>query len=213
MLPVRPVTLADDVVSLEPMSLDHVAALWDACSARRGTYGLTSVPTSPEATRAWVEVALADQERGVSLPFVTRDARSRRILGSTRYMTIERWTWPPPGSPLQRTAEHPDAVEIGATWLTEDAQRTGVNTHAKLLMLTHAFEGWEVRRVTLKTDARNLRSRNAIERIGARFDGVLRAHSPAFDGEVRDTAFFSILAAEWPDVKARLRERAAPSRS
>jgi RimJ/RimL family protein N-acetyltransferase len=102
-------------------------------------------------------------------------------------------------------------VEIGSTWLTEEAQRTAVNTHAKLLMLTHAFEGWEVRRVMLKTDARNMRSRTAIERLGARFDGVLRAHMPAFDGAVRDTAFYSILAAEWPDVRTGLRERASGS--
>jgi RimJ/RimL family protein N-acetyltransferase len=213
MLPVRPVTLADDVVVLEPLSLDHADGLLEASSARRGTYGLTLVPATAEAMRSYVELGLSDQARGVSVPFVTRDAMTRRILGSTRFMNIERWTWPPPGSPLQRTAEHADAVEIGSTWLTEDAQRTAVNTHAKLLMLTHAFEGWEVRRVMLKTDARNVRSRTAIERVGARFDGVLRAHMPAFDGAVRDTAFYSILAAEWPDVKARLIRLASPSRS
>jgi N-acetyltransferase len=211
MLPLHPVTLADEVVVLEPLSLDHTGGLLQAASAHRDTYKLTLVPASAEAMQAYVELGLSDQARGVSLPFVTRDARTRRILGSTRFMNIERWTWPPPGSALQRTPEQADAVEIGSTWLTEEAQRTAVNTHAKLLMLTHAFDGWEVRRVTLKTDARNVRSRTAIERVGARFDGVLRAHMPAFDGAMRDTAFYSILAAEWPDVRTRLRERASGS--
>ena len=103
--------------------------------------------------------------------------------------------------------ETPDAVEIGSTWLAPSAQRTAINTHAKLLMLTHAFEAWAVLRVTLKTDARNLRSRAAIERIGARFDGVLRAHMPAFDGGVRDTAFYSIVAVEWPELRRALLDR------
>lgn len=204
MLPVSPVTLADDVVLLEPLSLDHVAGLLEASTARRDTYGLTLVPATEKAMRAYVELGLWERARGVSIPFATRDAGTQRILGSTRFMNIERWTWPPPGSPLQRTADHADAVEIGSTWLTQDAQRTAVNTHAKRLMLTHAFEVWEVRRVSLKTDARNVRSRTAIERLGARFDGVLRAHMPAFDGAVRDTAFYSIPAAEWPEVKTRL---------
>jgi N-acetyltransferase len=205
MLPVGPVTLADDTVALQPLSMDHAAGLMEAVSSRRETYTLTRVPASPEAMHAYVELALAEQARGVSIPFATCDARSGRIVGCTRFMNIERWTWPSPGSPLQRSAEAADAVEIGSTWLSHDAQRTAVNTHAKLLMLTHAFEGWEVRRVTLKTDARNVRSRTAIERLGARLDGALREHMPAFDGGVRDTAFYSILAAEWPQVKTRLR--------
>jgi RimJ/RimL family protein N-acetyltransferase len=207
MLPLRPVKLSDDVVVLEPLTLDHADGLLQAASARRDTYGLTLVPASAEAMRAYVELGLSDQARGASIPFVTRDARTHRILGSTRFMNIERWTWPPPGSPLQRPAEQADALEIGSTWLTADAQRTAVNTHAKLLMLTHAFEGWEVRRVTLKTDARNVRSRTAIERLGARLDGVLRANMAGFDGAVRDTAFYSILAAEWPAARTRLTRR------
>jgi RimJ/RimL family protein N-acetyltransferase len=195
------------------MTKEHVDGLLLAASARRDTYDLTLVPASAEAMHAYVELGLSDQARGVSIPFVTRDARTRRVVGSTRFMNIERWTWPPPGSPLQRTSEQADALEIGSTWLAQDAQRTAVNTHAKLLMLTHAFEGWEVRRVSLKTDSRNVRSRTAIERLGARFDGVLRGHMPAFDGDVRDTAFYSILAAEWPEVQTRLRSHGLPSGS
>jgi RimJ/RimL family protein N-acetyltransferase len=202
-LPVGPVTLASDAVVLEPLSPAHVGALWAAASPARETYALTSVPSSLEGMRAFVEQALGEQERGVSVPFATRDSRAGRVVGCTRFMNIERWTWRVPTT-LQRPPEQADAAEIGSTWLAQDAQRTGINTHAKLLMLSHAFEGWEVRRVTLKTDARNVRSRTAIERLGARLDGVLRAHMPAFDGAVRDTAFYSIVTAEWPAVKARL---------
>jgi RimJ/RimL family protein N-acetyltransferase len=213
MQPVRPVCLADAVVELRPLTLDHVDAIARAASVR-DTYGLTLVPEGEAGARAFIEAGLADQARGVSLPFATFDVRAGRIVGSTRFMCIERWTWPPPGSPLQRAPENPDVVEIGSTWLAAEAQRTAINTHAKLLMLRHAFEAWEVRRVMLKTDARNVRSRRAIERIGARFDGVLRAHMPAFDGGVRDTAFYSILASEWPEVRAALETKAgsAPRR-
>jgi RimJ/RimL family protein N-acetyltransferase len=210
MQPVRPVTLADDVVSLEPLTADHAQSLWEAASGPRETFLLTRVPASLEAARAYVDVALQEQACGVSVPFVTRDARSGKVVGSTRFMTIERWTWPP-GHPMQRAPDCADAVEIGSTWLAPAAQRTAINTHAKLLMLAHAFEAWEVLRVTLKTDSRNLRSRAAIERIGARLDGALRAHMPGFDGAVRDTAFYSIVAGQWPAVRAALRGRATSS--
>ncbi len=201
-----PAPLGDSIVMLEPLALAHVEPLWDAASGDRATYGLTLVPASLEAMRAYVEAHLADQARGTSLPFATRDARTGRVVGSTRFMNIERWTWAP-DNPLRRTDRMPDAVEIGSTWLTPSAQRTAINTRAKLLMLTRAFDEWKVRRVTLKTDARNSRSRRAIERLGARFDGVLRAHMPAFDGGVRDTAFYSILLDEWPAVRERLAAR------
>jgi RimJ/RimL family protein N-acetyltransferase len=108
---------------------------------------------------------------------------------------------------MQRPEGTPDVVEIGWTWLTAEAQRSGVNTDAKLAMLTHAFEVWRVLRVSLMTDSRNARSRGAIERLGARLDGVLRAARVANDGAVRDTAAYSILAAEWPGVKAGLAAR------
>jgi RimJ/RimL family protein N-acetyltransferase len=208
MLPVAPVTLADAVVRLEPMSADHIGALHEAASADRSTFGLTLVPSTPEQWAAYVDMMLADQARGGSVPFTTFDATTGRVIGSTRFMTIERWKWWDAGNPQQRSPEYADALEIGSTWLARTVQRTSVNTHAKLLMLTHAFEVWDVRRVMLKTDARNMRSRNAIERLGAKFDGVLRAHMPAFDGGVRDTAFYSILATEWPTVKAALAKRA-----
>jgi RimJ/RimL family protein N-acetyltransferase len=208
MQPIAPVRLVDGVVSLEPLSPEHVAALWAAASGPRDTFALTRVPASLEEVRAYVDDALAELARGASVPFVTRDVRAERVVGSTRFMTIERWKWPPRHAGNERPAGCADALEIGATWLAPGAQRTAVNTHAKLLMLTHAFEVWSVRRVMLKTDARNARSRAAMERVGARFDGVLRAHMPAFAGAVRATAYYSILASEWPEVKTALQGRA-----
>jgi RimJ/RimL family protein N-acetyltransferase len=150
----------------------------------------------------YLQAALDDQARGHALPFATVDKRTNLVVGSTRFMEFEYWPWPE-DSPHRRPGL-PDAVEIGHTWLAPHAQRTGLNTEAKLLLLTHAFEVFKVRRVTLKTDARNLRSRQAIARLGAHLDGILRAHRPASDGGIRDSAMFSILAEEWPAVKTRL---------
>jgi RimJ/RimL family protein N-acetyltransferase len=124
-------------------------------------------------------------------------------VGATRFLNVEFWKWPP-GSPRQRGTDVPDVVEIGGTWLAPSVQRTGINTEAKLLMLTHAFETWRVHRVSFLTDARNTRSRAAILRLGARFDGVLRANRVASDGGIRDTAAYSIVEGEWPEVKAGL---------
>jgi RimJ/RimL family protein N-acetyltransferase len=156
--------------------------------------------------RRYVAAALEDQAAGRALPFATVARAARRVVGSTRFGNVEFWAWPG-ASPHQRGARLPDVVEIGWTWLAPDAQRTGVNTEAKLLMLTHAFEVWRVHRVSLNTDARNTRSREAILRLGARFDGVLRAARVAADGAIRDTAAYSIVEAEWPEVKARLAAR------
>src|SRR5688572_3224286 len=200
-----PVVLRGAHVRLEPLTLAHVRALCRAATGPRDTYAFTTVPVTEAAMRAYVETALAEQAARRALPFATVNG-SGTVIGSTRFGNIEFWTWPP-GPPHQRGAEVPDVVEIGWTWLTASAQRTAVNTEAKLLMLTHAFETWRVHRVSLMTDARNTRSRAAIERLGARADGVLRAQRPATDGGIRDTAAYSILEEEWPAVKARLRAR------
>jgi RimJ/RimL family protein N-acetyltransferase len=155
---------------------------------------------------AYVEEALRMHADGRALPFATVDRKAERVVGSTRFGNVEFWPWPR-GNPHQRGEHVPDVAEIGWTWLAADAQRSGVNTEAKLLMLTHAFETWRVHRVSLMTDARNMRSRDAILRLGAKLDGVLRAQRMAVDGEIRDTAAFSILEAEWPAVKAGLEAR------
>lgn len=203
--PFQTVVLEGEAVRLEPLTLSHVDALWSATRGGRSTYAFTSVPGSPEETVAYVKKALGMHASGDALPFATVDRGSGQVVGSTRFFAAERWDWPE-GSPLRRPFGL-DAIEIGYTWLAEAAQRTRINTEAKLLMLRHAFETWGVRRVNLKTDKRNLRSRNAIERIGGKLDGILRANMPAFDGGVRDTALYSILEAEWPQVKAALEAR------
>jgi RimJ/RimL family protein N-acetyltransferase len=200
------VTLQGRYVRLEPLSPAHVPALLDVARASRETFGLTFVPTDEPSMRQYVGAALADRAADRAVPFATIDRGTDEVVGSTRFGNIEFWAWPP-GNPRQRGTHLPDVVEIGWTWLSGAAQRTGINTEAKLLMLTHAFEVWRVHRVSLMTDARNHRSRDAIARLGASFDGVLRAARVAADGGIRDTAAYSILDAEWPRVKAALLAR------
>jgi N-acetyltransferase len=140
---------------------------------------------------------------GTALPFATVRIADGAVIGSTRFFDLERWAWPPAHA---RHGRHfPDACEIGYTWLARSAVRTPANSEAKLLMLTYAFETWQVLRVCLHADARNQRSRSAIERIGAKFEGILRSHGMAADFIARDSARYSIVAAEWPEVKGNLR--------
>ncbi|GMV85716.1 MAG: N-acetyltransferase [Dehalococcoidia bacterium] len=202
--PVQPVTLEGPAVRLEPLSLVHVPALAAAAAEDRATYAWTHVPHGEAETRAYVEAALELAGRGEALPFATRDLVSGRVVGSTRFANFERLPWDgTPASPAAR----PDAVEIGWTWLAASAQRSAINTGAKFLMLRHAFEVWGTRVVRLKTDRRNARSRAAIERIGAKLDGVIRAHSLGADGQLRDSAYYSIIETEWPAVRAALEAR------
>ena len=187
-------------VTLRPLAISDAGALAAAAAESREHYVYTRVPDGVAEAESYIAGALRDLDDGRRMPFVTlwRD----RVVGSTSYLDIEQWRWPA-GSPHQRT-DRPDVVEIGATWLSQSAQRTRCNTEAKLLMLRHAFDVWEVHRVALKTDERNLRSRQAIERLGARLDGVRRADMPGQDGSVRRSAYYSIVRAEWPAVSARL---------
>ena len=203
-----PVALEGRWVRLEPLAPAHVGPLVAAARGPRDTYGLTLVPGDEDAMARYVEAALVDQAGRRAVPFATVDRVAGRVVGSTRFGNVEFWPWAP-GSRHQRGEALPDVVEIGWTWLAAGAQRTAVNTEAKLLMLTHAFERWRVHAVKLNTDARNARSREAIARLGARLDGVLRAARAAADGGIRDTAAYSILEAEWPDVKERLQARLA----
>lgn len=205
---VEPVTLEGRHVRLEPLALTHAGPLLAAARGPRETYALTGVPNDEAAMIGYIETALREQDARRAVPFATIERATGRVVGSTRFGNIEFWTWPP-GSPHQRGEHLPDVVEIGWTWLAADAQRTPVNTEAKLLMLAHAFETWRVHAVKLMTDARNARSRSAILRLGARLDGVLRVARVATDGAIRDTAAYSILDAEWPAVKARLQARQA----
>ncbi len=187
-------------MTLRPLSPADAAPLAAAASESREHYEYTRVPDGVEDAQRYIATALADRETRGRMPFAI--LWRERIVGSTSYLDVERWRWPA-GSPLQRT-DDPDAVEIGATWLAASAQRSRCNTEAKYLMLSHAFDVWRVHRVTLKTDARNTQSRRAIERLGAVFEGVRRAHMPAQDGSIRDSAYYSIVPAEWPEVRTTL---------
>jgi RimJ/RimL family protein N-acetyltransferase len=203
-----PVTLEGRFVRLEPLSEAHIDPLVAAASEDRSTYRWSTAPDGRAQTATYVADALKKVALGTQVAFATlRKATGRPdvVVGSTRFYDVAVWQWAP-GSPHQRHGV-PDAVDIGYTWLAASAQRSPVNTEAKLLMLGHAFETWQVHRVGLQTDARNTRSRAAIERIGGRLDGILRADRPGTDDTVRDSARFSILAADWPEVKALLTAR------
>ena len=200
--PIEPVVLRGETVTLRPLSIEDVTALAAAGAGSRQHYGYTTVPDGVEEARRYIERALADRDAGHRMPFVI--VWHGQVVGSTSYRELQPWRWPR-GSSLERT-DRPDAVEIGSTWLAAAAQRTRCNTEAKYLLLSHAFSVWEVHRVSLRTDERNTRSRRAIERLGAVFEGVRRADMPGQDGTVRSSAYYSILRSEWPDVRKRLEE-------
>jgi len=203
---ITPVVLEGRYVRLEPLTIEHVPALVQAAGADRRAFRFTSTPGTLEGMRVYVANALAEQGAGTRLPLATLDRTKDEVVGCTSFLDIQFWKWPA-SSRHQRGEDLPDVVEIGATWLSPAAQRTGINTEAKLLMLGHAFETWRVHRVSLKTDSRNQQSRDAILRLGTRFDGILRAERVAADGEIRDSAYYSMLDTEWPVARERLRAR------
>ena len=189
-------------VRLEPLDHRHVDGLAAAAAVDVSLYRWTPVPQGAAECLRYVETALAWRDAGSAVPFAIVGADDGVVIGSTRFWNLEHWAWPK-GQP-QHGREAPDACEIGYTWLTHSAIRTAANTEAKLLMLTHAFESWQVARVCFHTDARNARSRAALERIGGQFEGLLRAHRLAADLTARVSARYSIVAAEWPAVKLQL---------
>jgi N-acetyltransferase len=196
---VTPLWLEGSVVRLEPIRGEHAQLFWEA--ARDAVDDIFRwIPYSvktPEDFQKLVAKALGEQERGESVVFATLERGSGRVIGSTRFMNIDRAN---------------RRVEIGSTWIVPAWQRTAVNTEAKYLMLRHAFETWGCVRVELKTDALNEKSRNAILRLGAREEGTLRKHVVTWTGRIRDSVYFSILDTEWPEVKARLEGRLSPSK-
>jgi N-acetyltransferase len=200
----EPQVLSGTCVRLEPLSRDHADALAVASAGNGALYQWSPVPQGREQALKYIDTALAWRDEGRALPFATVRQSDNVVIGSTRFFDVERWAWP--AGHERHARQHPDACEIGYTWLAASAVRTGANTEAKLLMLTHAFETWGVLRVCLHTDVRNQRSRTAIERIGGKFEGILRSHRMAADFTARDSARFSIIAAEWPQVKQRLTE-------
>lgn len=200
-----PVHLSGAHARLEPLSLEHAPGLAAAAAEDRGSYAFTRVPDGPDDAAEYVRQALAEQAGGQVLPFAVVRTEDDAVVGSTRFLDMELLGVA--GVVVPDDRRPPSVVEIGSTWYAASAQRTALNTEVKLLMLGHAFDVWRVLRVSLKTDARNQRSRAAIERLGARAEGVRRAHTTASDGTVRDSAYYSILAAEWPAVRGGLRRR------
>jgi N-acetyltransferase len=191
---VTPLTLEGSIVRLEPIRREHAALFWEAAKDDLDDI-FRWIPyrmKTPNDFERLLEKSLAEQERGESIVFATVERSSGRVIGSTRFMNIDRAN---------------RRVEIGSTWIATAWQRTAVNTQAKYLMLRHAFEVWKCMRVELKTDSLNQRSRNAILRVGAKEEGTLRKHLITWTGRVRDTVYFSILDTEWPAVIARLEAR------
>jgi RimJ/RimL family protein N-acetyltransferase len=193
-MPVEPVTLEGRYIRLEPLSLSHHARLCEVGLEEDIWRWTTSQVRTPDEMRTYIETALEWQAAGTALPFATIERASGHAVGSTRFGNIDR-------------ASH--CVEIGWTWIGLKWQRTPVNTEAKYLMLRHAFETLGCIRVELKTDSLNERSRAAILRIGAKEEGTLRNHMITASGRIRHSVYYSIIDAEWPQVKAVLKEKLA----
>jgi RimJ/RimL family protein N-acetyltransferase len=189
---VEPVVLSGRLVRLEPLRRQHADALAVAADDPALFRWYATSVNSPEDIKTWVREAVAEGERGVSLPFAILEQDGGTVIGSTRFGNIDR---------------HNLRVEIGWTWLLRGWQRTGANREAKYLMLRHAFETWKVRRVEFKTHAANVQSRQALAGLGAVEEGTLRKHMVMPDGSARDSVYFSIIDTEWAGVKARLEQR------
>jgi N-acetyltransferase len=198
--PPRPLTarLEGSLVLLEPLGREHADGLWEAAQAPEIWTWLARIGTSREYFDRWLAMTLEAAERGEEGPFAIRERRSKRLVGSSRYMAVR---------PADR------ALEVGWTWFHPSVWRTGVNVETKLLMLGHAFEALGCVRVELKTDARNERSRRAMAALPAKFEGVMRKHMIVPDVGQRDSAYFSVVDDEWPDVRANLERRLAGART
>ncbi len=196
------ITLQGKQVRLEPLDPRHLDGLVAASAGNADLYQWSPVPQSEAAAKKYIDTALDWRDAGTALPFAIVRQQDGIVTGSTRFWNVERWAWPEGHPSHGRTA--PDACEIGYTWFAKSSIRTGANTEAKFLMLRHAFENWKVLRVCFHTDSRNERSRAALERIGAKCEGILRAHRMAADFIPRDSVRYSILSSEWPAVKVRL---------
>lgn len=186
--------LEGELVVLEPLDESHAEGLWEAAQAPETWAWLTNLGADRDLFERWMRTSIEANAAGSEGVLATRRRADRALVGSTRFMNVR---------PEDRV------VEIGWTWLTPGAWGNGVNVEAKLLMLGHAFEQLECNRVELKTDARNARSRGAMEALPAHFEGILRKHMIVPGVGVRDTAYFSVLDEEWPAVRANLERRLA----
>jgi N-acetyltransferase len=194
--------LEGSYVRLEPLTHAHIEGLLGAAGSEVELFKWTTVPQTLPGMTQYVESALKGHADGTTLAFATVRKSDSLVLGSTRFFLIERWPWPAGHARLANSRA--DGCEIGYTWLSPAAIRTPTNTEAKLLMLAHAFGVWNVERVCFHTDARNERSRNALLRGGAKFEGILRAHRLSADLKPRDSARYSVTAPEWPQVRELL---------
>jgi N-acetyltransferase len=195
-------------VRLEPLNAGHVAGLVRAAATDRSLYQWSPIPQTDIEAQRYVDTAMSWQQAGSAYPFAIVRMQDGIVLGSTRFWNVERWLWPE--GHARHGRDLPDVCEIGYTWLSSMAIRTAANTETKRLMLTHAFESWQVLGVSFYTDARNSRSRAALERIGAQYEGILRTHRMAADYTARNSVRYSIVAAEWPVVRRRLDEMLDP---
>ena len=189
---IESIVLEGEEVKLAPLEISYLDELYEAARDESLWLWTTNIIKSKEDLRGYIETALDEQTRKVSLPFVTINKSANKIVGSTRFGNIDVKN---------------RRVEIGWTWINPKWQRSFVNTEAKFLMLTHAFEIWRCVRVELKTDALNEKSRNAILRLGAKEEGILRRHHITDAGRFRDTVYFSIIDSEWQTVKANLTDK------
>lgn len=193
--------LEGQFVRLEPLAPGHLDGLLAAATEGRDTYDFTTVPATREEMARYIEDLCAEQGADGCVPFAQVRLTDEVVVGGTRFLNLRR----------RAGGEPPFAVEIGGTWLSPSAQGTAINPEAKLLLLTYAFETWNVARLDLVTDARNARSRGGIESIGARYEGTLRnwqpSRAPGEEGKLRDSAIFSITDEDWPEVRAQLEAR------
>ena len=195
-------TLTGTHVQLEQLSPDFAEELTAAGNEERSTYAWTPVPPTVEGMKRYIDGLLKDQQARSVVPFAQRRLGDGALVGCTRYLRLEWWG----------ARDLPDEVEIGGTWLAASAQRTPINTEAKYLLLSNAFDSWNVHRVSICTDARNTQSRTAILRIGATFEGILRSHRGSYAaGEenivARDSAMYSVIRSDWPAVRHGLHDR------
>ncbi|HUE43417.1 MAG TPA: GNAT family protein [Candidatus Sulfotelmatobacter sp.] len=189
---IEPVVLEGEHVRLEPLSLSHLDGLCEIGIVEDLWRWIPTQIVATEQMKSYVELALTERANGVAMPFAQIERAGRRVIGSTRYMNIEK---------AHRR------LEIGSTWIAPAWQRTAINTEAKYLLMRYAFEDLGCMRVELKTDSLNEKSRAAILRIGAKQEGIFRNHMITSTGRVRHTVYFSVIDSEWPDVKAGLERR------
>jgi N-acetyltransferase len=189
---VEPVVLEGEHVRLEPLSQSHLDGLSEIGLVEELWRWIPVPVATPEQMKTYIELALTERANGVSMPFAQIERATGRVIGSSRYMNIEK---------------NHRRLEIGSTWIAPAWQRTPINTEAKYLLLRHAFEDLGCMRVELKTDSLNEKSRNAILRIGAKQEGIFRNHMITSTGRVRHTVYFSVVDSEWPGVKAKLERR------